>query len=292
MPRPIVVGVDGSHESLAAADWAAREALRRGLPLRLLYADEELGTGSGPPESDASRYWADKVLRAAADRIEECLPQVPLSTERVARPAAEALVAAGSRAELLVVGSRAFGGIGGFMAGSVASATVARADRPVVLVRADRPPVDGPGVPDVSDPGVGRPVVVGVDAEQPCEEVPAFAFDAAARRGSQLWVVAGWQLPLAVRPAPEAVTAAQQQDTERAVARILDPWRAQYPAVVVRVLVVQGHPAQELLRTSREAALLVVGRRIRAPRLLPHTGPVTHAMIHHARCPVAVVPHR
>ncbi|MFI6471212.1 universal stress protein [Streptomyces sp. NPDC050516] len=44
MLQPIVVGLDGSRESVAAADWAAREALRRGLPLRLIHAWE------GPPE--------------------------------------------------------------------------------------------------------------------------------------------------------------------------------------------------------------------------------------------------
>lgn len=40
MLQPIVVGLDGSRESVAAADWAAEEALRRGLPLRLVHAWE------------------------------------------------------------------------------------------------------------------------------------------------------------------------------------------------------------------------------------------------------------
>ncbi|MEU9135310.1 universal stress protein [Streptomyces sp. NPDC048404] len=42
MLRPVVVGLDGSPECLGAADWAAREALRRGLPLRLVHASEAM----------------------------------------------------------------------------------------------------------------------------------------------------------------------------------------------------------------------------------------------------------
>ena len=35
---PVVVGVDGSGESLLAAEWAAMEAKRHGLPLRIVSA--------------------------------------------------------------------------------------------------------------------------------------------------------------------------------------------------------------------------------------------------------------
>ncbi len=38
MELPLVVGVDGSDFSLAAVDWAVDEAIRRGLPLRLVHA--------------------------------------------------------------------------------------------------------------------------------------------------------------------------------------------------------------------------------------------------------------
>ncbi|MFE7859727.1 universal stress protein [Streptomyces sp. NPDC101209] len=295
MLRPVVVGLDGSRESLAAADWAAREALRRGLPLRLVHAYEGLPPdASDLPELEAPRYWAGRILRAALDRLNERYPQVALSSEQIARPAAEALVRAGAQAELLVLGSRAFSGFGGFMAGSVALATVAHVARPVVLVRADQAPEDEripdpAGRPSTREPY--REVVVGVDTGHPCEEVLRFAFESAALRVAPLLVVHLWQQPRLSRPADEEANAAAQAVAEKELAAVVRPWREKFPAVEARELVENGHPAQELLHATTDAGLLVVGRKARAGRLGTHTGPVAHAVMHHVHCPVAIVPH-
>ncbi|MFF1680070.1 universal stress protein [Streptomyces sp. NPDC058256] len=139
MLRPVVAGLDGSRESDAAADWAAREALRRGLPLRLVHAWEGLPdteTGATLPELQVPQYWARRVLRSASDRLDERYPQVHIAAEQLRRPPGPALLAEAETAELLVIGSQGFGGVSGFFAGSVAAATVAHAERPVVLVRA------------------------------------------------------------------------------------------------------------------------------------------------------------
>ncbi|WP_329267820.1 universal stress protein [Streptomyces sp. NBC_01451] len=295
MLRPVVVGLDGSPESLAAADWAAGEALRRGLPLRLVHAWEGLSAeDSVLPELEAPRSWARRTLRGAMDRVDERYPQVRLSAELLARPAADALAAEGAEAELLVLGSRAFSGFGGFMAGSVASATVARATRPVVLVRAGRT-LDDEYLPDAEGRSSAhilyRDVVVGVDTSHPCEEVLAFAFECAALRSALLRVVHTWRLPYASLAAESKAGTAAQQSAERALASVLRPWREQYPTVEVRQLVENGRAAQQLLHSAQGAGLLVVGRRIRLSGLGTHTGPVAHAVMHHVRCPVAVVPH-
>ncbi|MCZ4602763.1 universal stress protein [Streptomyces sp. Lzd4kr] len=296
MLRPVVVGLDGSRESLAAADWAVQEALRRGLPLRLVHAWEG---GMSPdeselPELEAPRYWARRILRGAMDRLNERCPQVYLSAEQISRPAADALVAAGDEAELLVLGSRAFSGFGGFMAGSVALATVARTVRPVVLVRADQTlegehEPDAEGRPSARSPY--RPVVVGVDPAQSCEELLAFAFESAALRAAPLRVVHTWQVPYV----PHALEAKAHRDVRTGAERVLDsvlgPWREKYPTVEVTKLVEEGRPAQRLLHAAQDAGLLAVGRRIRPARIGAHTGPVAHAVMHHVRCPVAIVPH-
>lgn len=296
MLRPVVVGLDGSRESLAAADWAAREALRRGLPLRLVHA---WAGGMTPdetelPELEAPRYWARRILRGAMDQINERNPQVYLSADHVSGPAADALVAAGDESEMLVLGSRAFSGFGGFMAGSVALATVAHVARPVVLVRAGQSienehEPDTEGQPSAHTPY--RAVVVGVDPASPCEELLAFAFDSATMRAAPLRVVYTWQLPYMPKAAEAKARKAVGEAAGRALEAVLGPWREKYPTVEVREFVEEGRPAQRLLEATQDAGLLVVGRRIRPAKIGTHTGPVAHAVMHHVRCPVAIVPH-
>ncbi|MGW0821665.1 universal stress protein [Streptomyces sp. NPDC002845] len=64
-----------------------------------------------------------------------------------------------------------------------------------------------------------------------------------------------------------------------------------FPEVAVTETVTEGRAGAELVRASTGASLVVVGRRTRDSRLGTRIGPVTHAVLHHVRCPVAVVPH-
>lgn len=82
---------------------------------------------------------------------------------------------------------------------------------------------------------------------------------------------------------------------ERAVVATLRPWCEKFPEVAVTETVTEGRAAGELIHASAGAALLVVGRRVRGTllgnHLGNHLGSVAHAALHHAPCPVAVVPH-
>jgi nucleotide-binding universal stress UspA family protein len=89
------------------------------------------------------------------------------------------LVAASSRAGLVVLGDRGLGGFTALLVGSVAIGLAARAECPVVVVRGERP----------SDAG---PVVVGIDGSQISEAALAFAFEAAVTRKVPLIAVHSW----------------------------------------------------------------------------------------------------
>ncbi|MFG2715618.1 universal stress protein [Streptomyces goshikiensis] len=78
---------------------------------------------------------------------------------------------------------------------------------------------------------------------------------------------------------------------ETTLRELLSPWGRTYPRLAVDARVVIGQPAVEILEAASGAALVVVGRRIRRPALGARIGSITHAVMHHATSPVAVVAH-
>ncbi|GKQ37908.1 universal stress protein [Streptomyces sp. A012304] len=298
MIRPIVVGVVDTREGLAAADWAAREALRRGLPLRLVHAWEaglpEGETGSALPELKAPQHHAHQVLRTALERLSERHPRLRITAEQVRTMPVPALLAESENAELLVIGSQGPTGLAGFVSGSVALATAARIERPLVLVRAgetaeDEHLPDADGKPSQRTPF--RDVAVAVDVDGTSHEVLEFAFHAAEMRHAPLRVVHAWHAPLAHGLPDAAGRARTAAEAERDLAVLLEPWREKFPTVAVEDDLREGRPAHVLVDAAQGAGLLVVGHRMRRAAIGAHTGPVAHALIHHVREPVVLVPH-
>ncbi|MCL6735989.1 universal stress protein [Streptomyces neyagawaensis] len=301
MVRYVIAGVDGSTESLAAAHWAARESLRRGMELRLVHAWEwHPRPPASVPLGTGQRAWAEQTLDEVVRSVRAAHPGLGIEDRLVREAPVAALLDATDEAELLVLGSRGLSGLAGFVVGSVSQRVVARSTRPVVLVRSGEsaagehlPAPDGVS-PDEIPELPYRDVVLGLDVSHPCDELIEFAFAAARRRGTGLRVVHAYRVPTAYAvdytydPVPGTELLAER---ERAVVAALRPWCAKFPEVTVVETVVEGRAAGALVDASADASLVVVGRRIRDARPGPHTGPVTHAVLHHVGCPVAVVPH-
>ncbi|WP_369360715.1 universal stress protein [Streptomyces sp. cg2] len=290
MEPVLTVGLDGSPESLAAAHWAAAEAERRKLTLRLLHAWPLLAPEPPPVLAEVDQnYWAKRIVHKARAELQARHPAVTVVGNLVADDARNALLQAASESEMLVLGSRGLGTVESYFLGDVSTAVVARAERPVVLVRA------GVGEREPSPvPRAAGDVVVALKLHGPCDDLLAFAFGAAAARDVPLRAVHGRSVPLhAYVPwgVDHTITEEITQDVRKRLNRVLGPWREQFPGVVVTDAVRLESPARAVVRAAEGAGLLVVGRREHRPALAPRLGPVAQAAIHHARCPLAVVPH-
>ncbi|MFJ4672643.1 universal stress protein [Kitasatospora purpeofusca] len=288
----VVVGVDGSPESLAALDWAAEEAVGRGAGLRVVLAWPSVVTPlSVLGAVDLAHRQAEVTLREAELRVRERWPELAVVAVQVPQDPVRALVEESGEgtegetgAETLVLGSRGLGAVAGFLVGSVSRRVLAKVECPVVLVR------EGEGREE------GGEVVAGVDPYDGAAEVLAHAFAVAERRGLPLRAVYAWTLPVAYQYAGIAasvdVSGEMQTFAEVELARVVQPWRAEHPGVTVVEEVLNARPAKVLAeRAAAGAELVVVGRRVRRSPLGAHLGSVAHAVLHHVPCPVAVVPY-
>ncbi|MFR9757417.1 universal stress protein [Streptomyces sp. TR06-5] len=286
---PVTVGVDGSDASLAAVRWGAAEAARRGVPLRLLHAHRSRGDSRQFfVGTSAEEERVVERMRAACQEATQRHPELAAAAEETPQAAVEALLEAAGTSALLVLGSRGAGRLSGFLTGSVALPVVAHATGPVVVVR--------DGTDDVSQVPPDSPVVVGLDVEHRIDPVAGFAFDEAESMHRPLVAVHVWTLqhlyayPSAL-PDPR-VGAGLEARAHRALESGLGPWCAEHPDVKTRRLVLDGRVAPRLLQAAEEACLVVVGRRLHKRRSpAAPLGSVTHAVLHHAAAPVAVVPH-
>ncbi|MDX3727282.1 universal stress protein [Streptomyces caniscabiei] len=288
MEQVVTVGLDGSPESLAAARWAAEEAEKRRLTLRLLHAWPLLAPEPprAPSEVDQN-YWAKRLVHTAQAELSTRHPGLSVVGSLVADDAQEALLRAASDSEMLVLGSRRLGSAESYFMGDVSMAVVARARRPVTLVRAE--------------PATGQPastpaarVVVAMDLHGSSDDLLDFAFHSAAARDLPLLAVHGRSVPFHARMpwgVDHGVGEELTGEAREGLSRALRPWREKYPQVEVEDSIRLASPAKAVVHAAEDAALLVVGRRVHRHGMTHHLDHVAHAAIHHVRCPVAVVSH-
>jgi nucleotide-binding universal stress UspA family protein len=288
--QAIVVGVDGSDEALGAVRWGAAEAARRQAPLRLVTA---FGWPSQPPPGypmlredyrEILRGRAEAQIGSAQKVAERSAPAVDVAIEVVQGLPYNVLGAEACSARLMVLGSRGHGQVEGLIAGSVSVALAAHAACPVVVVRGDeRDPADDAALP----------VVVGVDGTPPSEAAITFAFEAAAARAVPLVAVHAWS-ELAVTKAMEPfedwpAIKEEEQRLDRGLTDLLARWSEKHPDVQVRRIVTHDRPGRCLVEQSADAQLVVVGSRGHGELVGMVLGSVSNALVHRARCPVAVV---
>jgi nucleotide-binding universal stress UspA family protein len=285
--KPLIVGVDGSDPSLAALDWAVDEAVARRLPLLVVHASRWDEYASLEPSFGLSRpsvqVFADHLAASAVERAARRSAEVKVTSTVVAEDPALALVRLAEEASAVVVGSRGHGELAELLLGSVSLAVAAHSARPVIVVR---------GLEKPHETRAMRTVAVGIDDADEAAPAVGFAFREAELHGASVVAVHAWRCP--AQEVPDHPRATPDEHLRRAESEVTEALRSAArarPGITVRREITEGTARTALLNTSRTAGLLVVGARRRKGRTGMQLGPVNHAVLHHAHCPVAVVPH-
>ncbi|MFG2006816.1 universal stress protein [Spirillospora sp. NPDC048911] len=276
MTGPVVVGIDGSAHAWHALDWAAEHALLHGLPICLVHGSRAAAPDGAIPAKEREWLVAERrdLLEEARQYVLKQAPDLTVTTRLVTQEPGHALVSESDRAALVAVGSRGQGGMEGLMFGSVGLHVAAHARCPVLVVpRSAAYPSNAPDE-----------IVVGV-AERPAESrLLGWAFAEASLRGA--WLVAVHATGVEFAAPHDRVI----QDME--LSEALAGWSSQYPDVRVKPLISDRTPARALTEASEHAHMVVVGARPRRGPSAIALGRTDHAVLHHSRCPVAIVPER
>ena len=280
----IVVGIDGSPPSRTALRWALEEAARWPAELDVVHTLELPLTAPsmvGPMGLDSMERDAAALLSAeVAAALAEGAPRPTQLSEVLGRTdAASAILDTAKGADLIVVGSRGRGGFKGLLLGSVSHRVLNAAVCPVVVTRDQAAPAGG--------------IIVGVDHFEASSAALEWALGQAKRSVSPLTVVGAWSwIDQKNRRFDPGYSEA---DVRAGVDELLAGARRAVDAaddVEVTVRIVNDLPARALIDAAADQRLLVVGSRglgrVRGALL----GSVSTQCLHHAPCPVAVVPVR
>lgn len=264
-PRPIVVGIDGSHQSQLALGWAVDQALLEKRPLTILHTAQ---LEDPPRVAEDAR---DEALRRAPGLEVTC--QVKVADPRTA------LLDLGRDAAMIVIGSRGRGPVRSLLLGSVSAAVSRHAPCPVIVHR--------PG-----NPGrVRHGVVVGVDGSERSLPVLEFAYRMAAQRDLPLTVLHCYSDALVAAGVEAAVLPPVPiEEHQLALAEVVSGFAERYPEVTVSIEVVAGVTNTVLALQGERMNLVVVGAHHGGWTGTLLHGAASTAVLEHASCPVAVVP--
>ncbi|MES4891578.1 universal stress protein [Streptomyces sp. NPDC096012] len=282
---PVVVGIDGSEPSMRAVDWAADEAALRGASLRLVYASlweryegMSLAHDLGKPSEEVM---AEDIVETAERRAHHRQPGVKVTTDVLPEEAGYGLIRETHSALATVLGCRGRSGVTEALLGSVSLTVAGHAHCPLIVVR---------GSHDNRSGARGR-IVLGVGEKRAGSAAVRFAVEEALLREVPLEAVRAWRRPLHEPGAHPLLVGEPAHHQEQRAAELVEEALRDIPAgLQVHRRTIEGFARDALLAVSREADLLVVGARRRQGHFGFQLGRVAHGVLHHAACPVAVVP--
>jgi len=277
-----VVAVDGSEEGFEAVQFAAQEALRQGLELRLAHVMPAhapvvpllMGTEHGVGA------YASETLASAARVAADVAPELTVTTHALRGGRVSEIIDIAEGARFIVVGRRRSSALDRAWSGGTLDGIASQAQCPVFVVPTT-----------AAREGTPPRVVVAFKSPEHSAELFEAAFSDADELGAEIHVVHAWKLPgmyddIISRRVSEATSNREQK---AAIRDFLGPWQESYPHVPVRIQVLHEHPVRALVEASRDANRLVL-MKPRHGGAVHHLGRTARGALRFAECPVHVVP--
>ncbi|WUF67891.1 universal stress protein [Streptomyces nojiriensis] len=278
----VVVGVDGSEPARQAALWAAAEAARRERPLHIVHGSDTDGRVLyvSAKSIEHVRRAGRELLDATVAAVTVQFPGLQVNPEFSRSAPVPSLHRSAGLHDTIVVGSRGLGGFSSLMLGSVGLKVAAGATTPVIIVR---------GTENDADTGV---VLAAVRDEHDVDCARHAAREAQLRTGS-LRLLHVWNILQSVGEVVTLLDDVEEIANEQVhhLNAVADRVRQEFPDLAVQVDAEKSTSvASVLVEASRRADLLVMGGRRSPSYLGPTLGRVTHSLVHHAHCPVELIP--
>lgn len=260
---PVIVGIDGSQAAISAAEWAADEALCRGVSVRLLAVIKATHPSAEDYHRDVAH--AEASLQAARLAVEAMGRPVKVETHILRGPPGVILVSESDNAEMICVGSVGIDRYSRALLGSTATEVAEKALCPVAVIR--------------SRPGQPAPAINWIVVEVGDTPGADFVVDEAMREAQ-------------LRKLPVLAIGTAQADSAEARSHELDnrlqPWRRWYPTVHIYPVSAGGSVTHFLNSNDDLVALVVIGGAD-AGRLAQIVGPQDHPVFRHAESSVLIV---
>ncbi|WP_076465107.1 universal stress protein [Actinomyces mediterranea] len=286
----ILVGVDGSTESLAAVKWAAGRTARTGGRLHVLctyalasYSAAALDGGYAVLDDEALKRGAQQVVNEAAEVAKKRGAKNVSSSIEPGDPAG-VLVEMSREVDMIVVGSRGGGTFADRLLGTVSSALPAHAKCPVVVV-----PRHTSGKKFMP---IER-IVVGVDGSDIPSSALRRSVDEALLWGARLTAVSAVPIATGTSMMTWAPTGVDHstllRDVRKGIGIAIDKALEGRELDVARHAL-DGSPASLLIEFSTAVDLVVVGTRARGGLAGVLLGSTSQTVLAHSTCPVMIVP--
>lgn len=286
--KNIVIGIDGSETSANALRWATREAqlhhqsvtaiLAWGL-LTQQHADRSNAFNPHYNGQDALETLRSYVTDAVGPEAAEHVRLQPINDLPH-----RALIHASTDAALLVLGGRGLGGFKGMLLGAVSYQCLHHAACPIAIVREP--------VPEPS-PGEPERIVVGIDGSASAHRALEWAVAEAQVRNATLEIVHSWQAYYGGGGAYGLAVVDPslfEEPAQKVLDSCLDSIDVSGLSAPPKRTLVCDSAAHALLTSAKDADLLVTGSRGTGGFAGLLVGSTTNHVVHHAECPVVVIP--